>query len=72
MSDDTPEPTPETTSEPGPDAPVSAEPAAPAGFWQRRGADVGLGILAVYVVLLAIGTAAEWFDIQWILDLPIY
>lgn len=57
---------------PTPPADEAAAPAPPAGFWQRRGADVGLAVLAVYVVLLAVGTAAELFDIQWILDLPIY
>jgi len=54
------------TSPPGADAPPAP------GLWQRRGADIGLAILAVYVVLLAIGTLAELLDIQWILDLPIY
>ncbi len=31
-----------------------------------------LGILVLYVIVLALGTFGELFDIQWILDLPIY
>jgi hypothetical protein len=61
MSEDT-----SPNSHPGAEAPPGP------GLWQRRGADIGLAILAVYVVLLAIGTLAELLDIQWILDLPIY
>jgi hypothetical protein len=64
MHDD---PTPST-----PPAAGAAAPEAPNGFWQRRGADVGLAVLAVYVVLLAVGTVAELLDVQWILNLPIY
>ena len=29
-------------------------------------------ILGLYVLLLAVGTIGEVFDIQWIKDLPIY
>ena len=35
-------------------------------------AGIYLAILFVYVILLALGTVGELFDIQWILDLPIY
>ncbi len=28
--------------------------------------------LAVYVILLAVGTIGEVFDVKWIKDLPIY
>lgn len=43
---------------------------------REKGTDVKgwvlLAALAVYVILLGIGTIAEAFDIQWILDWPIY
>jgi hypothetical protein len=31
-----------------------------------------MGLLWLYVALLAVGTIGELLDIQWILDLPIY
>jgi len=37
-------------------------------FWEKYGADITLAILIVYVVLLAIGTFADVFKIQSILD----
>jgi|GEM_PF-3448179 hypothetical protein len=66
-----PEAPPEVAPEPASE-PAAAPDEAPAGWLSRHGADVGLAVLAVYVVLLAIGTVAELFDIQWILDWPIY
>jgi len=53
-------------------APNPTPPGAPGGFAARHKAEIGLAILAVYVVLLAIGTVAELFDIRWILNWPIY
>lgn len=41
-------------------------------FWSRHGDDVILALLFVYVILLGIGTAAELFDIESILQWPIY
>ena len=41
-------------------------------FWSRRGDDVILAILFLYVILLGIGTVAELFDITSILKWPIY
>ncbi len=38
---------------------------------QRRG-ELGLGLLALYVSLLALGTVGEIWEVQWILDLPIF
>jgi len=38
------------------------------GFWNRHGANIGLALLVIYVILLAIGTVAEIFDIESILD----
>ncbi len=37
-------------------------------FWSRHGANIGLAVLVIYVILLAIGTAAEIFDIEPILN----
>ena len=37
-------------------------------FWTRHGGNIGLAILTIYVILLAIGTAAEIFEIDSILN----
>jgi hypothetical protein len=37
-------------------------------FWKRHGANIGLVVLILYVILLAIGTAAEIFEIDSILN----
>jgi hypothetical protein len=34
--------------------------------------EIGLSILFLYVFLLALGTIGEVWDIEWILDLPIF
>ena len=34
--------------------------------------EIGLSILFLYVFLLALGTVGEVWDIDWILDLPIF
>ena len=41
-------------------------------FWSRHGDDVILALFSVYVILLGIGTVAELFDIESILQWPIY
>lgn len=56
----------------------SAEEERPAGeasgeetgntFWKRHGPTIGLIVLVLYVILLAIGTIAEIFEIESILD----
>ena len=38
----------------------------------ERRAKLYMGLLWLYVVLLAVGTIGELLDIKWILDLPIY
>lgn len=38
------------------------------GFLSKHGATIGLVVLIGYVILLGIGTVAEVFKIQWILD----
>lgn len=37
-------------------------------FWQNYGDRVLLGLLFLYVIILAIGTIGVAFDIRWILD----
>ena len=37
-------------------------------FWKRHGANIGLAVLIIYVILLGIGTAAEIFEIDSILN----
>ncbi len=34
--------------------------------------EIGLSILFLYVFLLALGTIGEVWDVEWILDLPIF
>lgn len=38
------------------------------GFFKKHGPEIGLVVLILYVILLGIGTIAEVFEIQWILD----
>lgn len=47
----------ENTGDEGPDT-----------FWKRHGANIGLAVLVIYVILLGIGTAAEIFEIDSILN----
>lgn len=47
------------------------ETPAPAGGKNNK-SQIGLGILLLYVFLLALGTIGEVFDIEWILDLPLF
>lgn len=37
-------------------------------FFKKYKAEIGLTVLIAYVILLGIGTIAEVFEIQWILD----
>jgi len=54
-----------------PDA-AAGQGGATGSFWARRGDDVILAFLLVYVILLGIGTVAELFEIRSILSWPIY
>lgn len=38
------------------------------GFFKKHGPEIGLVVLILYVILLGIGTIAEVFEIQSILD----
>ena len=33
---------------------------------------IGLGILGLYLFLLTLGTIGEVWDVEWILDLPLF
>ncbi|MFQ5671681.1 MAG: hypothetical protein ACE5G9_01180 [Nitrospinales bacterium] len=34
--------------------------------------EIGLAALVIYIFLLGLGTVGELWDIEWILDLPIF
>lgn len=42
------------------------------GFFTKYKAEILLGILIIYVLLLGLGTVGEVFKIDWILNLPIF
>ncbi len=41
-------------------------------FLSNHKGKIGFGVLIVYVFLLGLGTIGELWDIEWILDLPIF
>lgn len=41
-------------------------------FGSKYRGEIGLGILILYVFLLGLGTVGEVWDVEWILDLPIF
>lgn len=41
-------------------------------FGSKYKGEIGLGFLILYVFLLGLGTAGEVWDIEWILDLPLF
>ena len=41
-------------------------------FGSKYKGEIGLGILILYVFLLGLGTVGEVWNIEWILDLPIF
>ena len=41
-------------------------------FGYKYTGEIGLGILILYVFLLGLGTVGEVWDVEWILDLPIF
>ena len=43
-----------------------------ANFFSTYKSEVFLGILIIYVLTLALGVIGELFDIEWILNLPIF
>jgi hypothetical protein len=41
-------------------------------LFQKYKGQVGLGLLFLYVFLLGLGTVGEIWEIEWILDLPLF
>ena len=41
-------------------------------FFQKNKDKLGLGALLVYILLLGLGTIGEIWEIEWILDLPLF
>ncbi len=41
-------------------------------FFQKNKSKFGLGALVAYVFLLGLGTIGEVWEIEWILDLPLF
>ena len=41
-------------------------------FFQKNKENFGLGALLVYVLLLGLGTIGEIWEVEWILDLPLF
>ena len=41
-------------------------------FGSKYKGEIGLTVLILYVFLLGLGTVGEVWDIEWILDLPIF
>ncbi len=41
-------------------------------LWDKYKDEIFLAILILYVVTLGLGVIGELFDIQWILDLPLF
>ena len=39
---------------------------------QRYKGQIGIGFLVLYVFLLGLGTIGEIWEIEWILDLPLF
>ena len=41
-------------------------------FFKKNKAKFGLGALVAYVLLLGLGTIGEIWEVEWILDLPLF
>ena len=41
-------------------------------FFQQYKAGIGLGVLVLYILLLGLGTIGEIWEVEWILDLPLF
>ncbi|MEK9627822.1 MAG: hypothetical protein VW455_02245 [Nitrospinota bacterium] len=41
-------------------------------FFQKNKEKLGLAALVVYVLLLGLGTIGEIWEVEWILDLPLF
>lgn len=41
-------------------------------YFQKYKAVIGLTVLIVYILLLGLGTIGEIWEVEWILDLPLF
>ena len=41
-------------------------------FFQKNKDKLGLAVFLIYVLLLGLGTIGEIWEIEWILDLPLF
>ena len=41
-------------------------------FFKRNKEKLGLGALVIYLLILGLGTIGEIWEIEWILDLPLF
>ena len=58
------------------DTPANQETSSPLQgfrqFFQKHKAGIGLGVLVLYIALLGLGTIGEIWEVEWILDLPLF
>ena len=41
-------------------------------FWEKYKGEIGLAVMVIYLFLLGLGTIGEVWEVEWILDLPIF
>tara|TARA_B100000315_G_scaffold177394_1_gene165982 strand:- start:2978 stop:3211 length:234 start_codon:yes stop_codon:yes gene_type:complete len=41
-------------------------------FWEKYKGEIGLAVMIIYLFLLGLGTIGEIWEVEWILDLPIF
>lgn len=41
-------------------------------FFQKYKAGIGLSVLVLYILVLGLGTIGEIWEVDWILDLPLF
>jgi hypothetical protein len=54
------------------DAGVMKAEAVSSGWFGQYKDNLLLGLLVIYVLLLGLGTVGELFEIEWVLDLPLF
>lgn len=55
-----------------PDADTRRGEAVSSGWFGQYKDNLLLGLLVIYVLLLGLGTVGELFEIEWVLDLPLF
>lgn len=54
------------------DSPVSDDRDSSKSPSSNLKGQIGIGLLVLYVFLLALGTIGEIWEVEWILDLPLF